>query len=49
MENNEVYITIKLDRDIHEIIKTIAKQYDMTQSELINNICLDFIKDIMPK
>lgn len=49
MENNEVYITIKLDRETHEIIKGIAEAYHITQSELINNICNNFIEDFKTK
>lgn len=45
MENNEIYITIKLNRETHKIIKGIAETYHMTQSELINKICDDYIED----
>ena len=49
MGNNQIYINIKIDRDTHEVIKGIAKSYHMTQSELINNICNEFIEDFKAK
>lgn len=45
MENQKISISIKIDHETHNIIKAIAEAYKITQSELINQICNDFIED----
>lgn len=47
-ENNyfdaEVYVTFKTKRGISKLITEIAHETDKTQSELLNELCLNFIK-----
>lgn len=39
-----VYLTFKTEKSISETLKMIANSLNMTQPELINNICIDFIE-----
>ena len=45
MENYSVHLTFKTDKITSEILKLIAHKYQMTQPELINEICKDFINE----
>ena len=42
--NETIYLTFKTEKSISETLKIIAKSLNMTQPELINNICKDFIE-----
>lgn len=46
MKGNKVYLTFETDRKTSEELKWIAKSCKMTQPELINEICNDFIENI---
>ena len=46
MNKEKVHLTFKTDREISELLKLIAHDANMTQPELIEKICRDFIEDL---
>lgn len=47
MKNNDVYLSFKTDRETCEMLTKIAHKLGKTQPELIEEICKDFIEDIL--
>lgn len=45
--NEKVYLTFKTDRGTSEMLKLIAHKMGKSQPELIDEICHDFIKQIL--
>lgn len=46
MNNEKIYLTFPTDRRTAYLLKEMAKGFKMTQPELINIICKDFIRYI---
>lgn len=44
MIEEKVYLTFKTDKSVSEKLKLFAKACNMTQPELIDSICKDFIE-----
>lgn len=47
MKNDKVFLTFETDRKTSWLLKSIAHSFNMTQPELINDICKDFIDNIL--
>lgn len=47
MSNNEVYLTFKTDKETSEGLKVLAQFFKKTQPELINDICKDFVENVL--
>ena len=46
MIEEKIYLNFKTDKSVSEKLKFIAKSLNMTQPELIDSICKDFIEMI---
>lgn len=46
MKSDKVYLTFPTDRATSEILKIIAHGYKMSQPELIEMICKQYIEDL---
>ena len=47
MNNEKVYLTFPTDRETSFILKDVARRMGKTQPELINEICKDFIENLL--
>lgn len=47
MNNKTVYLTFPTDPETAYMLKDIAKRMNKTQPELINEICKDFIENLL--
>lgn len=47
MASNTVYLTFKTDRVTSDMLKEIARSFEMSQPELIDKICKEYIKDLL--
>lgn len=46
MIEEKVHLTFKTEKSVSDKLKIFAKALNMTQPELIDSICKDFIEDI---
>ena len=47
MAPNTVYLTFKTDSATSEMLKWVAHSFEMSQPELIDKICKDYLKELM--
>ena len=47
MKTDEIYLSFRTDRTTSELLKKLAKSMNMTQQELINNLCKSFVNDAL--
>ena len=45
--NEEVYLTFKTPRHVSEFLKFVAHKTGKSQPKLIDEICQDFVKDML--
>lgn len=42
----KVYLTFKTEKEVSELLKFVAKECNMTQPELIEDICKTFLENL---